>query len=99
MGPRAGGGQNPRLQKPRVGAESAPRFYRPLSGGGRGNFKYFWVDLVDEAHRLARSAAPVQGVVVCGNRDETKRNSLLLAGLCIASEWFVKEPLWRPRNN
>jgi hypothetical protein len=47
-------------------------------------------DLLDEAHRLARAAGAVQGVVVCGHLDEAKRNFLLSAGLSIASEWFVK---------
>ncbi len=46
-------------------------------------------DLLQEARRTAESQGAKLAVVVCGHRDEPKREMLQSAGLSIASEWYV----------
>jgi hypothetical protein len=47
--------------------------------------------LLAEATRQAKVRGTVQTVVVCGHRDEPKRQMLFADRYSIASEWFVNE--------
>jgi hypothetical protein len=46
--------------------------------------------LQDEAERRAIVAGAVISIVVCGQRDTSKRKALLNSGSEIASEWYVR---------
>jgi GNAT superfamily N-acetyltransferase len=54
-----------------------------------------WPDVGQELLAAARQAAEergaVQTVVVCGHRDEPKRQMLAGEGFSLASEWYVRE--------
>ncbi len=47
------------------------------------------VTLLREVGRRARERGAVQAVVVSGRHDEPKRRALAIAGLSVASEWWV----------
>jgi GNAT superfamily N-acetyltransferase len=46
--------------------------------------------LLNEVQRLASERQANLTVVICGNRDEPKRQFLSSEGMYIASEWYVK---------
>lgn len=54
--------------------------------------------LLDAAAREAANRGAAQAVVVCGHRDQPKRQSLSDSGYTIASEWWVR-PLSSPKEH
>ena len=48
-------------------------------------------ELLNEVQHLAKQRGAAQTVVVCGHRDQPKRDMLSRLGFTIASEWYVRE--------
>jgi hypothetical protein len=56
----------------------------------QGEWATLGVELLSTARQRLAALGVVQIVVVCGQHDQPKREALALAGLSIASEWFVQ---------